>query len=471
MYGLGRLLAFAVLLAAASVAAGGAETDRRADVYQQFRQAFAAEDYKTALPLAAELTRLLEQADPLDGQLPTAYNNLGVVQFRSGDVAAAERSFVHALDLLEATQGIASRKMISPLAGLGAVYAAQGRHAQAADVLQRALGISRRANGLFNLDQLDVLNALIRSYEALGAQDDIDREQRYALQVVQQEYGYDDPRTLPAIARAATWYEQTGRFEPARALWIHSVQIASRESGGRNAATIAGLLGVARTFRLQYVQDPESLLNPDIPVDPFTGRPDPLAISQQRAGKLKLDRDGKAAVHEALGILDSTDSPPRTPLINTLMELGDWYMTSHESDKAVAYYQRAWPLLVEAAAEGEPNPLLEPRPLFYRPPAAASRSLTRTDGQLVSKPIEFLMTIMATGQTRGVTPVTDAPEGQIAQIRRALDRAWFSPRFEDGQPVATEGFRFVEYWFELASEQPTPGPSEAGGKSTASTAG
>ena len=219
------------------------------------------------------------------------------------------------------------------------------------------------------------------------------------------------------------------------------------------------------------MQDPESLINPDIPVDPFTGRPDPLAISQQRAGKLKLDRDGKAAVLEALGILDSTNSPPRTPLINTLMELGDWYITSHEPDKAVAYYQRAWPLLVEAAAEGEPNPLLEPRPLFYRPPAAASRSLTQTDGPLVSKPIEFLMTIMATGQTRGVTPVTDAPEGQIAQIRRALDRAWFSPRFEDGQPVATEGFRFVEHWFELASEQPTPGPSEAGGKSTASTAG
>jgi tetratricopeptide (TPR) repeat protein len=471
MYGLARLILFTALLAAASVAAKGAETDRRADVYERFRQAFATEDYKTALPLAEELTRLLEQADPFDSQLPTAYNNLGVVQFRSGDVAAAERSFVHALELLEANQGIASRKLISPLAGLGAVYAAQGQHARAAEVLQRALGISRRANGLFNIDQLDILDALIRSYEALGAQEDLDREQRYALQVVQQEYGYDDPRTLPTITRAAIWYEQTGRFEAARSLWIHSVRVASRESGGRNAATIAGLLGVARTFRLQYVQDPESLINADIPVDPFTGRADPLAISQQRAGKLKLDRDGKAAVLEALEILDSTDSPPRTPLINTLMELGDWYITSHEPDKAVAYYQRAWPLLVEAAAEGEPNPLLEPRPLFYRPPAAASRSLTRTDGPLVSKPIEFSMTIMATGQTVGVTPVTDAPEGQISQIRRALDRAWFSPRFEDGQPVTTEDFRFVEYWFELMSEQPTPGPPAEGDDSDASTAG
>lgn len=471
MYGLARLILFTALLATAPVAAKGAETDRRADVYEQFRQAFAAEDYKTALPLAEELTRLLEQADPLDRQLPTAYNNLGVVQFRSGDVAAAERSFMHALELLEATQGIASRKLISPLAGLGAVYAAQGQHARAAAVLQQALGISRRANGLFNVDQLDILDALIRSYEALGAQEDLDREQRYALQVVQQEYGYDDPRTLPAMTRAATWYERTGRFEAARYLWIHSVQIASREGGGRNAATIAGLLGVARTFRLQYVQDPESLLNTDIPVDPFTGRTDPLAISQQRAGKLKLDRDGKAAVLEALEILDSTESPPRTPLINTLMELGDWYITSHEPDKAVAYYQRAWPLLVEAAAEGEPNPLLEPRPLFYRPPTAASRSLTQTDGPLVRKPIEFSMTILATGQTAGVTPVTDAPEGQISQIRRALDRAWFSPRFEDGQPVTTEGFRFVEYWFELASAQPAPSPPAEGDNPAASTAG
>ena len=34
---------------------------------------------------------------------------------------------------------------------------------------------------------------------------------------------------------------------------------------------------------------------------------------------------------------------------------------------------------------------------------------------------------------------------------RALEKAAFSPRFEDGKPVATKGYRFVEYWNEPAS--------------------
>jgi tetratricopeptide (TPR) repeat protein len=120
MHAIKRLAALAVLLTA--VPAGAADPDRRADIYREFRQASEAGDYGTALPLARELAQLIEQADPLSKDLPTAYNNLGVAQFRTGELDAAERSFLRALELLEATQGIASRKMISPLAGLGAVY-------------------------------------------------------------------------------------------------------------------------------------------------------------------------------------------------------------------------------------------------------------------------------------------------------------------------------------------------------------
>jgi hypothetical protein len=66
--------------------------------------------------------------------------------------------------------------------------------------------------------------------------------------------------------------------------------------------------------------------------------------------------------------------------------------------------------------------------------------------------------VAATGEVTGVAPVTtDAPEGELSQVSRALAKAWFSPRFEDGRPVATEGFLFEEYWFERAPE-PAPEP-------------
>lgn len=430
----------------------------RLALYEAFLKEFSAGNYAAALPRARELVEWIEANEPLSDELPTAYNNLGVVQFRTDDVAGAEASFSRALDLLEQTQGIASRRLVSPLAGLGAVYAAQDQHARAVDVLQRAIGISRRADGLFNLDQLDLLDAVIRSYEALGVYEGIEREMRYQQQIVQQQHGVDDPRTLPVTMKLAAWYERTNRFGPARALWAHTVEVASKQGGGRNAASINGLLGIARTHRLQYSRDPGSMEGAP-PIDPLTGRPDPMFGTGVRLGQLKLDREGETAALKALEILDSTSEPPRGLLARTLIELGDWYTTAHEPEKAAPHYERAWPLVDAMLAPGEINPLLAPRALHYRAPAGATRNLALSDVPTVSRKIEFSLDIAATGEVTGVTPVSsEIAEGQTTQVARSLARAWFSPRLEDGKPVATSGFLFTEYWHEIA---PAEAPSEA----------
>jgi len=444
----------AAAAAPAVLADARSPAERQAVVYEEFQREFSAGRFEAALPKARELVALIEASDPLSEELPTAYNNLGVVQFRTGDTSGAEASFARALDLLEQTQGISSRRLVSPLAGLGAVYAAQGQHARAVDVLQRAIAISRRADGLFNLDQLDILDAVIRSYQALGVHEGVERELRYELQVVQQKYGFDDPRTLPVTTKLAEWYEKTDRYVPARALWIHVVEIASKEGGGRNAATINGLLGIARTHRLQYARDPGSMEGALV-IDPLTGRPDPL-MNTGRAVQAKLDREGEDAARQALAILESTPEPPKPLMARTLMELGDWYLTAHEPVKALPYYERAWPYLGEVLAPGEQNPLLSPRPLHYRSPPAAVRYLGKADTPTIARKLEFKLDVAATGAVTAVTPVTTAASGasesQLTQVRRALEKAWFSPRFEEGKPVATTGHLFAEYWFEPAPE-------------------
>ena len=442
------------------------EEERLAIAYEEFQREFSAGRFEAALPRAEELVKLIEARDPLSDELPTAYNNLGVVQFRTGNTAGAEVSFSRALDLLEQTQGISSRRLVSPLAGLGATYAAQGQHARAVDVLQRAIAISRRADGLFNLEQLNILDAVIRSYEALGVHEGIERELRYELQVVQQQYGFDDPRTLPVATKLADWYEKTDRFTAARGLWIRVVEIASKEGGGRNAATINGLLGIARTHRLQYSLDPSSIEGALV-IDPMTGRPDPL-MNTGRAVQAKLDREGEAAALQALAILESTPEPPKPLMARTLVELGDWYQTAHEPVKGLPYYERAWPYLGESLAPGEQNPLMTPRPLHYRPPMAAVRNRGKVGTPTVARKLEFDLDIAATGAVTAVSPVTTeasgATESQLTQVRRALEKAWFSPRFEDGKPVATTDYLFAEYWFELAPETPSGDESQAGNK-------
>ncbi len=473
----GHILALACLLAfvaAPSVAQISRQDDEaRKTAYEEFRSRFAESRFAEALPLAQRVVQLTEGADPLDDQLPTAYNNLGVVQLRTGDLDAAEASFKRALELLEGRVGIVSRRLIAPLAGLGAVHTTRGHHALAADVLHRALSISRRANGLFNIDQMELLESLITNYDAVGNQAGVERERRYAVQVVQQEYGADDPRTIPAMVLLAEWYERTYGYALARTQWQHVVAVASREDGGRNAATIVGLIGIARNHRLQFVHDPASLM--ETPMDMADPRPPsqiqlsvvpPGAEQSNVVGTVKMDREGEAAALKALQTLDETPDPPTKLLALALTELGDWYATADRVSKAIPYYRRAWPLFAEMAAAGQPNPLAAPRPLSYRPPFAAMRNRDRTDVELVASPFEFTMSISESGEADSIMLMPGSGDGResdnyrATQFRRSLARAAFSPRFENGEPVPTDDYRFTDIWYDVASSAPPVPPAQ-----------
>jgi len=459
MIAVGRKLILACLLAFVSAASVGQivspSGEERTVADDEFRRLFAGNQFAEALPFAERVVQLTEGVDPNDNELPVAYNNLGVVQLRVGDLDAAEASFRRALELLEDRVGIVSRRLIAPLAGLGAVHAARGNHALAADSLQRALAVSRRANGLFNIGQMELLESLIENYEAVGNKPGVERERRYAVQVVQQEYGFDDPRTIPATILLAEWYEKTYGYALARAQWQQVVAVASRESGGRNTATILGLLGVARNHRLQFVLDPESLEPDPLPLDPRTGRPNLFIMGFEQQFDLKMSHKGEAAALQALKLLDETPDPPKRLLSQALIELGDWYATRGKFDTAIPYYRRAWPLLVETVDPGELNPLASPRPLLYRPPAAAVSNRDRTDVELVKSSFEFTMTVSASGETDDVTLVSsgvNSNDYRATQIKRSLTGALFSPRFDNGEPVPTEGYRFTESWYEVATE-------------------
>ncbi|MGA0707145.1 MAG: tetratricopeptide repeat protein [Steroidobacteraceae bacterium] len=458
-----RLLSV-LLLCIASLAAHGevpSEAERQA-VYDDFKRAFAAGQMPEALALADQLVRLMEAAKVDNERLSTAWNNLGVVRFRTGDLAGSEASFRRSLELLEATEGIASRRLISPLAGLAAVQAAGDQHALAAESLQRAVAISRRSEGLFNLRQLELLDPLARSFEALGADAQVEQQHRYALKIVQREYGVNDPRTLPATLELARWLEGKGRYVSSRALWGQVVRVGSAEGAGLNVATIDGLVAIARTYRLQYSLDPESIAEANAE-DPFAGRYESGTTLPARYIAVRLDDDGEKAALKALELLEASSDPPPEVLARVLMELGDWYTTAHRPELALPYYQRAWPLLAEAEAQGgAANPLSVPLPLHYRPPNAATRNRDRDGVVTEARPLSVELTIAATGEVTAVKVMESTiDESQTNTLVRALGRAWFRPRFDAGEPVEEPAFPYTETWFVIAD--PAQPPSEASG--------
>jgi tetratricopeptide (TPR) repeat protein len=175
-------------LALAALALPGtarAVTDaERFAAYQTFRAAFDAAKYTDALPVAQRLVALTEeQYGAEDRQLVNPLTNLGTVYYRLGDYPNAETSYLRAVRLIEGKLAGADRMLMRPLMGLGETYLATKQHAEAATALKRAIDLSRNLDGLFNVEQLDILDPLIESYVALDRLSDAEKENQYAFRV------------------------------------------------------------------------------------------------------------------------------------------------------------------------------------------------------------------------------------------------------------------------------------------------
>ena len=435
--------------------------DQRMEAYDQFRAMYETARFDEALPLAQRVVELSETDRDRDIELPIAHSNLGATQYQLNNYPAAEVSYQTSLELLESTQGISSRRMIVPLAGLGTVYAAQDQHALAVPQFDRALAISRRADGLFNLAQLPLIAQVADSRFALGDFGGVEREYYYAIKIAEHHYGFDDPRTLPAVLRLAAFYESVREFIGARMLYLRARDISMKESGGFNPLAIKCLVGIGRTYRMQYTIDPDALEGQGPARDKTAGEVVSRIYQESRVSPPAADRAGLRSVQTALELLRATPDPPPQLLTEVLTELGDWYQATSRPNIALPYYAEASALYTAETESGLVNPLLAPRMIFYRPPTASTRGLnTPTDQYLVRKTV-FSFVVSETGETRDFTVVSsDMSEGQLAQSRRALDRAIYSPRFENGAPVATDGVRFTSDWYE---QKPLETPSTAGG--------
>lgn len=440
--------------------------DARLEAYEQFRALYQTGRFAEALPFARQVVELSGKDGDRDHELAIAYNNLGATQLQLADYQAAEASYRSSLEILEATQGIASRRLIVPLAGLGAAFAAQDQHALAVEFLVRALAVSRRADGLFNLAQLPLVEQAADSLYAIADYRGAERERMYALRIAEQNYGYGDPRTQPALNSLAQFYEGLRQYAAARSMYMRIRDAAGRESGGYSPESIRALLGIARTHRLQYLVDPESAES-QLPVrEDFVADPVDNIYQEPRVQTPGMERSGLRAARTALELLRAASDPPPQLMIEALTELGDWYQTTSRQSLAYPFYQQALAIVAAHPDRTLVNPLAAPRLVFYRPPLAAARGLNAVSGEHRIRRAVFEFTVTADGVPDNIVIVeSDMTEGQLTQSRRALGRAIYSPRFEDGKPVASEGVRFTSEWSEPIQAEETAAAPQAEEKS------
>jgi len=421
---------FAALIAAwASAQAAAAVTDAdRQQVYKEFRTLFDAKRYAEALPLAEKIVSMTEeQYGAKDRALANPLTNLGTVHYRMKDYAAAETDYQRSVDILEQTSGATDRQLLRPLHGLGAAHFAEKEYVDASVALKRAIDLSRNIDGLFNVDQLQILDPLIASYVALDLTTDAEKEQQYALRVAETAFGKSDVRMLKPLDRYGRWLEQIGRYTTARLLYARALTIAETTGGRGTVLAVDPLQGIARTYRLEFVNGSEEV--PTAP-DPFGANDLPVVADGQR-----LNPDGERALRLALAALDKSTPVDHKRRGETLVELGDWYFSAGALAKGIEVYREAWKELSQVNG----TTLLEqPRMLAYRPPPSSVKRSRLNADDAEEKFAEVKYTVTKDGRTDNVTLVGgDAAESTQKSVVSAMKKARYAPRFENGEPVDT----------------------------------
>jgi TonB family protein len=124
------------------------------------------------------------------------------------------------------------------------------------------------------------------------------------------------------------------------------------------------------------------------------------------------------------------------------VELGDWYMSTGATPRAIDTYRAAWSDLVAAGSTAE---LSAPRQLAYHPPnSSITRSRLSADN-VEEHFVETSFTVTQEGKVTGVSVTSsDAPESQQKKVLSAVKRAHYAPRFVEGTAVDTAGVTLRE---------------------------
>jgi len=427
---------------------------------QEFWSEVDRGDWNAAVASAQALVAAARAKANAPIELAEALSLLGAAQLRNRDLAGAEASFKEALQLAERHDGAASRHTLDPLRGLGFTLAESGRHHQAIPYLDRALLISHRTHGLFDMRQRAILVQLARSLTQLGQPLEAERHVNYLLNVGERNYAPTDPRRISLMCSVGEWHAEIGQFDVARRHFRDAIRLVEQKLGPNDVAIVEPL----RALAASYVQ--ESWFRTSGFIDPREAAEPPTLTPRNVSNPRYIDLDGQRALHRALKVLKGNPDAPRQLLVDTLIETGDWYQYRLDEKRAIALYREAAQVFATLPAEpGKPlrDPLAVPVRIYYPVPTAVARGNRLFPGEGVEVYVQLELTVTPDGRVKDARLIdTNALKRNAREVLESMKDARFRPRFENGEPVETTALSFREVFrARKRAESEEPEESEA----------
>jgi tetratricopeptide (TPR) repeat protein len=436
-------------------------TDERAGAHAEFKRLYDAGEYSAAVEQGRRVVELTERAGAQPEELQVALMNLASAQLRAGDLVAAEAGFQRVIGLIEAAGRLTSPRLARAYAGLGLTYHAARRYDLAAVSLQRAISLNRRAEGLFNEEQLPLLDKQADALTELGRVEDALLAQRYALRVVRRNQGERSLAFARQLESLGRWYTRARAFEAGRSALRQSAELVQSLAGPGSTELVGPLTGFAENAR-RWLTDPMIRDMNSADTQRASVFQDPAIAAPPGLSPSTIATEGLRALERAATIVDANPDSAPALVADVHSQLGDWHTARQLPERAKPSYQRAWQAAGAASDGAKLQQALFGAPLLirYTLPENWDRYARRPPAEVERRDVELELTVTADGGVRDPRVVSGGSDQRLAgQALRAVETARYRPRLADGQPVETPAVRFVQSFYVLRED--TPGDTPA----------
>jgi tetratricopeptide (TPR) repeat protein len=432
------------------------------DSYAEFRKLLDAKQYDQAIEQARKLVEEASRHPDAGEELQVSVMNLAVAQYLAGDYVGAEASYLRVIELVEASGRPTSPRLARAEAGLATTYYAGKRYDLAVQRFDRAVALSRRSEGLFNEAQLPLLEKYADSLTEVNRLQDALKVRRYALKVVERRYGADSLRYAQELESIGRWYARVRAYDASRASLRRAIDIVETSKGENAVELIGPLTGLAECDRRQLL-DPTLQQVDSADAQRAAMFHDPMSPMGPVLSSSTLTSEGQKALERAVAIASGRPDAAPVQVADVRTQLGDWYQSRLQSDRALPNYEQAWQAATGQTIGGKPlTDVLFGRPvlLHYLPPDSWDRYYGRPAGEATVKNTQVEFTVTAQGRVVDPKVIADGGEPKLgAQTVRAVQTARYRPRFDKGRPVDTPGVRLDQVFYVLVESTPPTEPT------------